>query len=60
MKKFNVHLYFEGSYSVDVMAETESEALAIARAKTLEMSDEEFIKAIEPEDAGYDIYETTI
>lgn len=60
MKKFNVHLYFEGSYSVDVMAETEEEALEIARAKTLAMSDEEFVKAIEPEDAGYDVYDVTI
>ena len=57
MKKFNVHLYFEGSYAIDVMANNEMEALEIAREKTLKMSDSEFLNAIVPQDAGFDIYE---
>lgn len=56
MKKFNVHLYFEGSYAIDVMANNEMEALEIARAKTLEMSDSEFLDAIMPQYCGGDAY----
>jgi hypothetical protein len=60
MKKFNVHLYFEGSYAVDVVANNESEALDIAREQIINMSDTELLDAIGLQGAGCDIYENTL
>ena len=56
MKEYNVHLYFEGSYCADILAESEDEALEIAKSNVLEMDDTDFINAIEPQYTGYDVY----
>lgn len=57
MKKFNVHLYFEGSLIVDVNANNEKEAHDKAHEIVAQMSDAEFLEALEPQYAGYDVYE---
>jgi hypothetical protein len=56
MKEYNVHLYFEGSYCADILAESEDEALEIAKSNVLGMNDTDFINAIEPQYTGYDVY----
>lgn len=57
MKKFNVHLYFEGSFVVDVIANDEKEAHDRAHEIAAEMSDAEFLEAVDLQYAGYDSYE---
>ena len=56
MKEYNVHLYFEGSYSANIFAESEDEALEIAKAKVMQMNDTDFINATLPQYTGYDVY----
>lgn len=56
MKKFNVHLYFHGSYCTEVNAETEAEALEIAHNRLAEMTDEEFLWNVDPQFEGSDVY----
>lgn len=57
MKRFKVNLYFEGSLIINVDANDEREALDKAMEISLEMSDEEFLKELEPQYAGNDVYE---
>lgn len=52
MAKFNVYLYYHGCFSTEVEAETEDEALDIARDQVINMSDTEFVGG-----GGADIFE---
>ena len=56
MKEYNVHLYFEASYCAYIFAESEDEALEIAKSNVLEMNDTDFINATLPQYTGYDVY----
>lgn len=51
-KKFNVYLYYHGCFSTEVEAETENEALEMARTQVMNMSDEDFVGG-----DGADIFE---
>lgn len=57
MKKFRVNLYFHGCYSVDVEANDESKAREIAEEQAMELSDKEFISAIDLMEDDHDVYE---
>ena len=57
MKKlFTVNLYFHGCYSVDIEANNESEAREIAEEQCAELSDMEFISAIDIMQEGHDVH----
>lgn len=54
MRKFTVHLSYHGCLTTEVEAENEQEALEKARHESATLSPDEFIKAIEPIEDGYD------
>ena len=56
MPKFNVHIYYHGSYYTEVDAETQEEALNKARFEAYDLSDTEFLKSIEVIENGSDVY----
>lgn len=55
MKKFNVWIYYHGCYSTEIEAESQDEALEKARHQVYDMSDNEFLKAIEVMENGSDV-----
>lgn len=55
MAKFNVWIYYHGCYSTEVEATTPEEALQTARFQAYDMSDNEFLKAIEVMEKGSDV-----
>lgn len=55
MAKFNVWIYYHGCYSTEVDAETKDEALEKARYQAYDMSEDEFLKAIEVMENGSDV-----
>lgn len=57
MAKFRVNLYFHGCYGVDVEANNESEARAIAEEQCEGLNNEEFISAIGLMEEDHDVYE---
>lgn len=54
MKKFTVHLSYHGRFTTEVEAKNEQEALEKARHESATLPPDEFIKAIEPIEDGYD------
>ena len=57
MKTYNVNIYFHGCYSVDVKANDEDEALDLANELIEDMDDLEFLRAIDIQEDGNDVYE---
>lgn len=55
MAKFNVWIYYHGCYSTEIEAESQDEALEKARHQAYDMSDNEFLKAIEVMENGSDV-----
>lgn len=55
-KEYEVYLYYHGCYSTYVKAKNSDEALQIARNQISNMSEIEFLGAIEAEENGYDVY----
>lgn len=56
-KKYNVYLYYHGCFSTTVEANNEEEALDLAQQKIDNLSDLEFLDAIELHTNGYDVSE---
>ena len=57
MKKFDVHLYYNGHIMVSVTAEDRNKALELAESEVDKMSDERFVSEGEFLSTGHDIYE---
>lgn len=56
MKTYNVNIYFHGCYSVDIKATDEDEAYEKANELLDNMSNDEFLNAIDIQEDGFDIY----
>ena len=56
-KKYTVSLYYHGCFSITVDAVSEEEAYDIAQEKVQNLSDLEFLDAIDCVQSGKDIYE---
>lgn len=56
-KKYTVSLYYHGCFSITVDAVSEEEAYDIAQEKVQNLSDLEFLDAIDCAQSGKDIYE---
>lgn len=54
MPKYTIHLSYHGCFTIEVEAENEQEALEKARYESAALPPDEFIKAIEPIEDGYD------
>jgi hypothetical protein len=57
---YEVYLYYYGCYSTNVKAKNEDEALQIARNLVSNMSEVEFLSAIEAQENGYDVYVVSV
>ena len=55
-KEYEVYLYYHGCYSTYVKAKNVDEALQIARNQISDMSEVEFLSAIEAQENDYDVY----
>ena len=55
-KEYEVYLYYHGCYSTNVKAKNKDEALQIARNQISDMSEVEFLSAIEAQENDYDVY----
>lgn len=55
MAKFNVYLYYHGCFNTEIEADTEEEALELARSKSAGLSDTDFLHAIEVMEEGNDV-----
>ena len=54
-KEYEVYLYYHGCYSTNVKAKNKDEALQIARNQISDMSEVEFLSAIEAQENDYDV-----
>lgn len=57
MPKYNVSIFYHGSFNAEIDAESEQQAKEIARNKADNMSSDEFLNAIEIIENGTDVYE---
>lgn len=55
-REYEVYLYYHGCYSTNVKAKNKDEALQIARNQISDMSEVEFLSAIEAQENDYDVY----
>lgn len=55
-REYEVYLYYHGCYSTYVKAKNSDEALQIARNQISDMSEVEFLSAIEAQENDYDVY----
>lgn len=55
-REYEVYLYYHGCYSTYVKAKNVDEALQIARNQISDMSEVEFLSAIEAQENDYDVY----
>lgn len=54
-REYEVYLYYHGCYSTNVKAANKDEALQIARRQISDMSEVEFLSAIESQEVDYDV-----
>lgn len=54
-REYEVYLYYHGCYSTNVKAKNKDEALQIARNQISDMSEVEFLSAIEAQENDYDV-----
>ena len=54
-REYEVYLYYHGCYSTNVKAANKDEALQIARRQISDMSEVEFLSAIEAQEVDYDV-----
>lgn len=54
-REYEVYLYYHGCYSTNVKATNKDEALQIARRQISDMSEVEFLSAIEAQENDYDV-----
>ena len=54
-REYEVYLYYHGCYSTNVKAKNRHEALQIARNQISDMSEVEFLSAIEAQENDYDV-----
>lgn len=54
-REYEVYLYYHGCYSTNVKATNKDEALQIARRQISDMSEVEFLSAIESQEVDYDV-----
>lgn len=54
-REYEVYLYYHGCYSTNVKATNKDEALQIARRQISNMSEVEFLSAIEAQESDYDV-----
>ena len=59
-REYEVYLYYHGCYSTSVKAKNKDEALQIARNQISDMSEVEFLSAIESQESDYDVYVSSI
>lgn len=57
MPKYNVSIFYHGSFNTEIEAESEQQAREIARNKADYLSNDEFLKAIDIIENGTDVYE---
>lgn len=55
-REYEVYLYYHGCYSTNVKATNKDEALQFARNLVSNMSEAEFLSAIEAQENDYDVY----
>ena len=55
-REYEVYLYYHGCYSTYVKAKNKDEALQIARNQISDMSEVEFLSAIEAQENDFDVY----
>ena len=55
MSKFNVMIYYHGCFNTEIEANSEKEALEIARTEAYTLDDAEFLRAIEVIEEGHDV-----
>lgn len=55
-REYEVYLYYHGCYSTNVKAKNTDEALQIARNQISDMSEVEFLSAIEAQENDFDVY----
>lgn len=55
-KEYEVYLYYHGCYSTNVKAKNKDEALQFVRNLVSNMSEVEFLSAIEAQENDYDVY----
>jgi hypothetical protein len=59
-REYEVYLYYHGCYSTSVKAKNKDEALQMARNQISDMSDVEFLSAIEALENDYDVYVSSV
>lgn len=57
MGKFEVNIYYHGCFNVQVEAKNEEEAKAIAYRTAETMDEKEFLREINIESDGHDVYQ---
>jgi hypothetical protein len=59
-KEYGVYIYYHGCYSTNVKATNKDDALQIARNQISNMSDVEFLSAIEAQENDYYVYVSSV
>lgn len=59
-REYEVYLYYHGCYSTSVKAKNKDEALQVARNLVSNMSEVEFLSAIEAQESDYDVYVSSV